>query len=170
EGEGGNDKVIDTGDLSLVVFGTNLGTGEDQQLINFWTNTGKLAMSGTSQADTATVTPNLRALNATITTGTKTLSVSKLHTHIVNGVVTPIVKGLEFEGHDGNDTFKNYTSLNSAAYGGQGSDVRYGGYGDDVLEGDREADGANYPLTGDKDYLYGRGGKDSLRGGNGDDY
>jgi Ca2+-binding RTX toxin-like protein len=170
EGEGGNDKVIDTGDLSLVVFGTNLRAGEDQQLINFWTNTGKLAMSGTSQADTATATSNLLALNATIRTGTKTLSVSKLHTHIVNGVVTPIVKGLEFEGHDGNDTFKNYTSLNSAAYGGQGSDVLYGGYGDDLLEGDKDHAGANYPLTGDKDYLYGREGNDSLRGGHGDDY
>src|SRR5438067_2400107 len=69
-----------------------------------------------------------------------------------------LVKGIEFFGDAGDDTFTDDTSIPCTALGNSGDDALTGGYGNDQLNG---ADGA--------DQLEGRGGDDKLTGGAGDD-
>lgn len=105
------------------------------------------------------------------------------------------VESIEFHGNAGNDTFKNYTSIKSLAYGGSGNDALlggnnadkiYGGEGNDYVDGrlgnDKiYGDAGNDILAGDKgddlihaglgnDYLYGGDGRDSLDGQSGNDW
>ncbi len=69
------------------------------------------------------------------------------------------VSKIEFDGHQGNDYFRNDTSIPTYALGGQGNDTLIGGSGNDQLFGRK-----------DNDVLIGRGGEDSLFGEDGNDY
>ncbi len=73
-------------------------------------------------------------------------------------ITEPVVE-VRFYGNDGNDWFRNYTSIKTLAYGSFGIDTLVGGGGADKLYGQ---DG--------NDQLWGFAGNDELRGGNGDDY
>lgn len=68
---------------------------------------------------------------------------------------------------NGNDTFKNNTSIPAKAYGGNGNDRLYGGAGNDELHGE-DGNDILYGNNGD-DFLYGGAGDDILIGGAGND-
>lgn len=77
------------------------------------------------------------------------------------------VRGIEFYGNGGNDTFINVTTIPCAAYGGDGDDSLTGGGGDDFLVGGLGND-TLLAAEGD-DVLWGSGGHDVLGGGTGAD-
>lgn len=123
---------------------------------------GRVIISGTAAADTATVNyyPNdpttiIVALNGTT------------NVYMLNPLFQPALTGVVFYGGDGNDTFTNNTSLPSTAYGNNGDDVLTGGSGADFLEGDLGQD--TLRGNGGDDTLWGSGGSDTLWGGPGDD-
>ena len=81
-----------------------------------------------------------------------------------------------YRGYAGNDSFANFTSLSSNAFGGAGQDVLRGGTSRDTLRGQAGNDtlvggGGNDVLRGGagNDQLYGQAGNDLLHGGTGND-
>jgi len=68
-------------------------------------------------------------------------------------VPTPLVKGLQFFGGNGNDTARNSTGLPCNLYGRGGNDTLVGGLAGDYLSGGKGSD-----------WLYGGGGDDTLNG------
>jgi Ca2+-binding RTX toxin-like protein len=86
------------------------------------------------------------------------------------------VKRVTYYGSEGDDSFRNETSLCAIAFGNGGRDHLVGGNSSDELhggEGDDDIDGrdGNDTLFGDGglDFLYGGDGDDTLNGGAGDD-
>jgi len=86
----------------------------------------------------------------------------------IGGVVQPIryyhsalvtTDTVIYQGNDGNDYFRNDTSLKARANGGYGNDTLIGGWDNDYLDG----------WYGD-DRLYGQAGNDTLLGSYGNDY
>jgi Ca2+-binding RTX toxin-like protein len=77
------------------------------------------------------------------------------------------VDAIRFNGYDGNDYFRNFTSLTVVAIGGEGHDTLVGGSSIDILRGN----GGNDDLrgAGGRDFIYGNGGNDILRGSTGND-
>lgn len=77
------------------------------------------------------------------------------------------VNSIEFYGRNGNDWFRNDTSINSRAYGNNGNDTLVGGSGADRLRGGEGFD----RLTGNSgnDFIKGDSQGDFLIGGNGND-
>jgi Ca2+-binding RTX toxin-like protein len=87
------------------------------------------------------------------------------------------VKEIVFYGYGENDTFGNYTSIPSRAYGGSGNDWLVGGKAGDQLYGGDGIDrlegwgGDDYIHGGaGMDFIYGGDGDDDLHGGSGNDY
>ncbi len=78
------------------------------------------------------------------------------------------VSGIIFIGHEGNDWFKNETSIQVEAHGNAGNDTLIGGHGDDTLRGG----GGNDQLFGGAgdDFLYGHEGLDHVFGESGADW
>ena len=123
--------------------------------ITFNATTGVLSMSGTSGNDVAWV-----AYDAT---GAVRVILNQYDQTFPKAQVKEIV----FSGGDGDDDFRNSTSVKCTANGGDGNDVLRGGSGPDFLVGGYGQD----TLHGNdgNDTLWGSGGSDVLRGGNGDD-
>lgn len=95
--------------------------------------------------------------NDTVTVAQDALDASKVNV-VFNGATFSFdlasVKGIEFEGGLGDDSFTNDTSIHSVADGGVGNDTLIGGSAGDKLIG-----GVG------RDSLFGRGGSDALFGG-----
>ncbi len=75
---------------------------------------------------------------------------------------------VHFVGGDGNDDFRNNTSIRSYAYGGNGNDFMRGGADRDLMYGQAGHDNM-YGDSGN-DYLSGGDGNDNMWGGAGRDY
>jgi hypothetical protein len=129
-----------------------------------------VTITGTDMNDVATVRINL---NGTPTNS----SDDKVVVTLISGgakfgqpVKFPIssVKSISFHGLDGDDTFTNFTSLPSTAFGGNGNDTLNGGAGRDDFNGGAGDDS----LSGGKgnDFLDGGDGSDDINGGDGNDY
>ena len=80
---------------------------------------------------------------------------------------TDQVKKITFAGYEGDDVFKNNTSIPSVADGGSGNDTLNGGSGRDTLNGGAGAD--TLEGTDGDDELIGGSGNDTLKGGGGND-
>jgi Ca2+-binding RTX toxin-like protein len=87
--------------------------------------------------------------------------------------------GVSFYGYQGNDYFRNDTSLRTTAYGHDGNDTLIGGVSNDKLYGEIGSDtlygrGSDDLLIGGNDYnsndLFGGDGSDTMTGGYGADY
>jgi Ca2+-binding RTX toxin-like protein len=149
---------------------------EDRKLMTASINTaGTLVISQTNGHDTAYV--GLEGNRYVVTEG-GSASARKTYfnaSHVTSGLVA-------YYGYGGNDTFRNYTSLRTYAWGGDGNDSLFGGSGNDNLYGERGNDtlqgsefgrlsGNDWMEGGDgNDYLYGHDGDDVLIGGNGHDF
>ncbi len=79
-----------------------------------------------------------------------------------------IIKGIEFRGYGGNDTFNNNTDISSQADGGTGDDTLLGGSATDRLYGGDQND--TVKGRNGVDHLYGGNGQDWLYGEGGGDY
>ena len=87
------------------------------------------------------------------------------------------VERIRFLGRSGNDTFTNFTDVDSAAFGHNGDDVLIGGNGNNWIQGGQ---GDDHIVGGDRnDNLRGRAGDDTIEagrrhdrvfGGSGDDF
>ena len=77
------------------------------------------------------------------------------------------VKGIVFNGYDGNDSFTNSTTLPSVIDGGDGDDILTGGGGDDFILGGKGQD-TIYGKEGN-DTMIGSAGSDTMSGGGGND-
>jgi hypothetical protein len=139
----------DEGDIytTPVVYG--LATGIELER-------GVLTITGGSGNDVASVAPG--SLRGTI--------VAKRGLHTATFDASDVSK-IKFYGNDGDDEFKNTTSIPSEAYGGDGNDVLYGGSGADFLVGGYGQD--TLRGYGGNDTVWGSGGSDWLYGGDGDD-
>jgi Ca2+-binding RTX toxin-like protein len=169
EGHGGSDKVVDFGNLSLYVFETQIGGG-DEKMMAFDAASGKFAIEGTSLPDTVNVTSTLAGMHVAMHNYKGGLDVYKpIYFGTPQGVKT-VISSLYFAGHAGNDHFTNSTWVNTHAYGGAGQDWLQGGSGNDLLDGDKDEEGDTYPASGDQDILLGSGGDDTLYGDQGDDW
>jgi Ca2+-binding RTX toxin-like protein len=95
---------------------------------------------------------------------------------IVNGLPVVNVLKVVFHGYAGDDVFRNFTVVASAAYGEDGNDQLWGGSGADYLNGGMGSDslyggaGADYlegggwstPSDSRRDYLDGGAGADTI--------
>lgn len=131
--------------------------------------TGTVSITGTEQADVATVSVNdsgQMLVRLETTAGTQ------------EQVFDPAqVAAIGFQGLDGDDAFRNLTNVAVTASGGAGNDFIIGGAAGDVLSGGAGADqivggGGDDTLAGggENDSLYGSQGDDQLDGGEGNDY
>ncbi len=136
---------------------------------------GVLTITGTNKDDHVVVDYS----------GSKDKYVSVTHNGTTERFRRSDVESIEFNGRNGDDYFKNSTSIKSVADGGKGNDVLkggsgkdilFGGSGDDELRGGKGADelygeSGNDILVGnsDNDLLDGGDGNDELGGSDGDD-
>lgn len=77
------------------------------------------------------------------------------------------IKEIIFEGGDGDDDFRNSTSIKCTAHGGDGDDILGGGSSDDFLVGGLGRDTIHG--NGGDDVIWGSGGSDFLWGDDGND-
>lgn len=124
---------------------------------------GIVTIQGTAGNDASTVSVTGKDVTISLNNTSVTLPLAK-------------VRGLVFNGLNGDDSFTNNSSISSTANGGNGNDSFqggaaadsfFGGAGNDLLVGN----GGNDKLNGDAgdDRLQGTSGNDSLRGGTGND-
>ena len=140
--------------------------GRDLMSISFNPTTGWIRMEGTTAADVGKVTLDTRGTasvfddRVVVKLGPAGDPSPETATFRIYAWAWPaqVVKGISFQGWEGNDSFANQTWLACTAEGDSGNDTLTGGSGADVLVGG----------FGD-DRLYGRAGKDVLRGGFGND-
>jgi hypothetical protein len=125
-----------------------------------------LQITGTSSAETITLTKSSGNINATIDSDSA-ISIS-----------ASIIRKISIVGGAGDDTIRIKGNLNKRIVinGGDDDDTLYGSAGNDLLHGGAGADvifggDGNDTLAGDAgdDVLYGDAGNDTLRGGAGDD-
>lgn len=156
---------------------------EDRRLlagnIAFDSSTGIIAVTGTPAAD---------FVRASVENGSVVVRLIHAPTGVVAGRGTfsaTQVRGLNFDGLDGDDCFLNDLAVPSTAHGGNGNDYLEGGAAADRLFGDAGNDvlvgftGDDWAYggegndrifgTGGNDRLYGQGGADALYGGSGTD-
>ncbi|QDU81936.1 Hemolysin, chromosomal [Polystyrenella longa] len=120
---------------------------------------GVLIVEGTDARDIAHIQENeMGVIAATISDG---------EVEISRSYPTGLVKSILFFGGDGNDTFRNDTSLPSVAHGENGNDILYGGSNFDRLNGGPGDD--RLLGRGGDDELFGNAGNDVLKGHNGND-
>lgn len=132
--------------------------------ITFDSATGVVTISGSAQADFAQVNFVNNQIQVTFNgIGTQNFASSSL---------TKVV----FSGGDGNDWFRNNTSVPTQANGHRGDDTLIGGAANDILRGGDGIDrvygnSGNDSLAGDsgRDYFFGGIGHDSINGGIGND-
>jgi hypothetical protein len=136
---------------------------------------GTVTVTGTSAADTATVThlPNTKSFSDDQIRVRLTHS-GHTHEEIYNltkgstiSSLVPNVTRIIFNGLGGNDTFTNGSSVASLVDGGTGNDTLTGGSGWDTLSGGFGNDLVNGQAGHDS--LRGNDGNDTLRGGSGND-
>ena len=157
---------------------------EDRKMmtVNFWAQPAIPEIEYDSQAQTVEITGSYLNDNVSVSildNGTDSPEDDLVKVRASNPLgsrelfvhrVTPTGEEVDilFMGNNGNDRFRNGTSLESRAYGGAGNDSLlggsnvdrlFGGWGNDLLNG-----------AGGNDYLYGNGGNDQIYGMNGDDY
>lgn len=124
---------------------------------------GIVTIQGTAGNDTSTVSVTGKDVTISLNQTSMTLPLAK-------------VRGLVFNGLNGDDFFNNNSAIPSTANGGLGddsltggsaTDIFFGGAGNDSLVGN----GGNDSLNGDAgdDRLQGTSGNDSLHGGTGND-
>jgi hypothetical protein len=138
----------------------------DLMTITFNPTTGWIRMEGTTAADAGKVLLDTRGTasifddRVVVKLGPSGSPPAETETFRIYawGWPAQVVKGISFQGWEGNDSFANQTWLPCSADGDDGNDKLTGGSGADVLVGG----------FGD-DRLYGLGGKDELRGGFGND-
>ncbi len=124
---------------------------------------GQIVIQGSSHDDTADVSQRGNDIVVTMDGVTSKFAANR-------------VRGITFNGGNGNDKFTNNTSLRALANGGNGNDTLVGGSANDTLNGGGgddllEGEGGNDSLQGGEgnDDLVGGGGNDNLQAGNGND-
>ncbi len=122
---------------------------------------GTLRIEGTSANDTVQVQYYQNDSNYILVMRTHSG-----HTH-TRYFRTSDVDLVQFSGKDGNDYFRNDTSIRSYANGGNGNDTLIGGSNRDMLAGDAGND--QLWARGGNDSVYGASGNDYMRGGSGND-
>lgn len=116
-----------------------------------------LVIEGTSAEDTVEVTTRPASVGWGASVDVRMTHLGHTDTFTHHDFPSYVTR-ITFRGGDGNDTFRNLTSIPSDAQGGAGHDWLYGGSGPDLLLGQEG-----------HDLLSGSGGNDVLRGGDGDD-
>jgi hypothetical protein len=116
---------------------------------------GTLAIEGTDRSDRVEVSQRGDIIEVKVAGGRTT----RVNAEDVNAI--------GFRGHDGNDYFRNRTSIPSYLRGDAGNDTLIGGSSGDILVGDSGRDDLR-GARGD-DTIYGGEGNDILRGASGAD-
>jgi hypothetical protein len=119
------------------------GPDDDNDTVSVELRDGILFIDGSSKDDWIEV--NNYGINIIVVSKDKDENILDTWTFPRIGILA-----IDYKGHEGNDTFKNFTTTNAAVDGGDGDNLTFAGKGENIIY--NSGDGSNAFVVTDKDH------------------